>query len=272
MSVLWYLGADTVGVAQPVDDLLTTKQLQALLRVDRITIYRMLNDGRLHGFKVGGQWRFPGREIEAWLQEQQAGLGRTRAFSLPPANSAPSSQLLPMHCVQAIQSIYAEALGIAAVTTNPDGTPLTAVTNSCAFCDLILSTDQGRRGCAAAWQAGGKDRRQFHACHAGLLCVSVPVHVGGQWVANFAACQFVAQPSNDVPAAWEADLPAVAAALTLAESDLRAEVPSIRQVAEPTLARISGLVERVAATFSEIGQERLGLVNRLRRIAEITNL
>jgi hypothetical protein len=38
------------------------------------------------------------------------------------------------------------------------------------------------------------------------------------------------------------------------------------------LARIPGLVEQVAATFGQIGQERLGLVNRLRRIAEITNL
>lgn len=47
-----------------MDDLLTTRQLQDLLRVDRITIYRMLNDGRLRGFKVGGQWRFSPREVE----------------------------------------------------------------------------------------------------------------------------------------------------------------------------------------------------------------
>jgi excisionase family DNA binding protein len=53
-----------------VDDLLTTRRLQELLRVDRITIYRMLNDGRLRGFKVGGQWRFSRRKIEAWLEER----------------------------------------------------------------------------------------------------------------------------------------------------------------------------------------------------------
>jgi excisionase family DNA binding protein len=55
-----------------VDDLLTTRQLQDLLRVDRITIYRMLKDGRLRGFKVGGQWRLSRGEIEIWLQEQQS--------------------------------------------------------------------------------------------------------------------------------------------------------------------------------------------------------
>jgi len=255
-----------------VDDLLTTRHLQELLRVDRITIYRMLNDGRLRGFKVGGQWRFSRREIEAWLEEQQAGLGRTPAPPLPAQSPAPPSQVLPMTCIQAIQSICADALDVAAVTTDPDGTPLTDISNPCTFCDLILATEEGRRRCAAAWQPAEKGRGQLPSCHAGLLCASVPVYVGGQWVANFAACQFVARPSNDVPAAWETCLPAMAADLGLAESDFKAAAASIRQVPEPTLARISGLVERVAATFSEIGQERLALVSRLRRIAEITNL
>ena len=53
---------------------------------------------------------------------------------------------------------------------------------------------------------------------------------------------------------------------------LQAAAASIRRVPEPTLARISGLVEQVAVTFGQIGQERLGLVSRLRRIAEMTNL
>jgi excisionase family DNA binding protein len=245
-----------------VEDLLTAKQLQDLLKVDRITIYRMLSDGRLTGFKVGGQWRFARRQIESWLQERQA--------CLDTGDELPSdSQALPLHCVQAIQSIYAEALDVAAVTTNPDGTALTPISNGCAFCDLILATEEGRRHCAAAWRGADKG---LNSCHAGLLCASAPVQVGGQWVANFAACQFTAQPSNGAPAAWEAGLSALAAAVGLVEDDLWAAAASIRRVPEPTLVRISGLVEQVAATLGQIGQERLGLLNRLRRIAEITNL
>ncbi len=263
-----------------MEDLLTAKQLQDLLKVDRITIYRMLGDGRLTGFKVGGQWRFSRRQIETWLQERQASPDtadeQSESRSAGGADELPTgSQTLPLHCVQAIQTIYAEALDVAAVTTNPDGTPLTAVSNPCAFCELILSTEEGRRRCVAAWQAVEKGRGQpgqFHTCHAGLLCASTPIHVGGQWVANFAACQFVVQPSNGTPSVGEASLPALAAALSLSEEGLRTAAASIRQVPEPTLARISGLVEQVAVTLEQIGQERLGLVNRLRRIAEITNL
>jgi excisionase family DNA binding protein len=55
-----------------VEDLLTARQLQDLLKVDRITIYRMLGDGRLTGFKVGGQCRFSWWQIETWFQERHA--------------------------------------------------------------------------------------------------------------------------------------------------------------------------------------------------------
>jgi len=34
------------------------------LQVDRVTIYRMLEDGRLRGFNVRGEWRFHRHEVE----------------------------------------------------------------------------------------------------------------------------------------------------------------------------------------------------------------
>ena len=40
-----------------MENYLTTKQVQDLFKVDRITIYRMLQDGRLKGVKIGNQWR-----------------------------------------------------------------------------------------------------------------------------------------------------------------------------------------------------------------------
>ena len=47
--------------------LLTTKDLQALIHVDKSTIYRMAEDGRLPAIKVGRQWRFPADGIQALL-------------------------------------------------------------------------------------------------------------------------------------------------------------------------------------------------------------
>lgn len=148
-----------------MDDLLTTKQLQDLLRVDRITIYRMLNDGRLSGFKLGGQWRFPRREIAVWLQEQQSGVGWASGPCLPVDGPLPFSQVLPLGCIRAIQVVCAEAMGIALVTTDMNGAPLSGVSNACDFCTLILATERGQIRCSESWRQ--QPDGQVRSCHAG---------------------------------------------------------------------------------------------------------
>lgn len=253
-----------------MDDLLTTKQMQDLLQVDRITIYRMLSDGRLRGFKVGGQWRFSRREIEAWLQEQQNSLDVVDTPSPPAAGITPSPEALPLACVDAIQSVCAEALDIAAVTTDLEGNPLSGVSNSCDFCNLILSTSEGRRRCVNSWKL--LDDQQVHACHAGLLCASAPIEVGGHRVAITSGCQFSAQPAENEHPAWKSGLPNLAADLGLDERDLYAAANSVRIVADNRLSRISRLMRQVADTFSEIGQERLSLLSRLQNIAEMSKV
>jgi len=246
-----------------MDDLLTTRQLQDLLQVDRVTIYRMLDDGRLRGFKVGGQWRFSRREIEAWLQEQQSRL--ESAGTLPPFGKtlAPSIKTLPLSCVQAIQGVCAEALDIASVTVDLDGNPLTEISNSCQFCDLILTSEEGRRRCSTAWKSVGNG--SLHPCHAGLSCVSAPIEVGGQPVAVTAGCQFAGE-------AWQIDLHTLAVDLGLEERDLEAAAGTVRLVPGETMPRVSRLLLRIAGTFSEIGEERLNLLSRLQHIAEMSKI
>jgi excisionase family DNA binding protein len=253
-----------------VDDLLTTKQLQRLLQVDRITIYRMLNDGRLRGFKVGGQWRFSRREIEQWLFEQRADLDLMEAPLAAGADLMPSLQALPLSCIQTIQAVFAEALDIAAVTTDLDGIPLTDISNSCDFCNLILSTPEGHARCAASWKRGHSG--QFQSCHAGLLCASLAIVVGGQRVAITAGCQFTTQLPEEIDHGWLSGLPTLAAGLGLDERELRDAAGSVQVMSQERLSHISRLLRRVVDTFSEIGQERLSLLSRLQHIAEISSI
>jgi excisionase family DNA binding protein len=55
------------------DDLLTIKELSDHLRVHPTTIYRLLRQGRLPGFRVGSNWRFNRGAIERWEHTQLAG-------------------------------------------------------------------------------------------------------------------------------------------------------------------------------------------------------
>ena len=124
------------------NELLTAKQAQELLKVDRTTIYRMLKDGRLNGVKVGHQWRFFARDVNDLL---------SGARLMSEKDVPVSVDVLPLHCVQPVQDVFAEIAELGAVTTDKSGMPLTRISNSCDFCKLILGSDEGRQACINSW-------------------------------------------------------------------------------------------------------------------------
>jgi excisionase family DNA binding protein len=83
--------ADLNGIAHTVnarDDIFTIRELSEHLRVHPTTIYRLLRQGRLPGFRVGSNWRFNRVAIEKWEHTQAAGFepptasrGRRRRLS-----------------------------------------------------------------------------------------------------------------------------------------------------------------------------------------------
>ena len=50
--------------------ILTVSEVAAYLRVHQATIYKMLSEGKLPGFRVGGEWRFHVDAIERWQRDQ----------------------------------------------------------------------------------------------------------------------------------------------------------------------------------------------------------
>ncbi|MEO8054500.1 MAG: helix-turn-helix domain-containing protein [Acidobacteriota bacterium] len=51
-------------------DILTIRQLSEYLMVSEKTIYRMLDKNLLPAVRVGAQWRFRKKDVDAWLDEQ----------------------------------------------------------------------------------------------------------------------------------------------------------------------------------------------------------
>jgi len=47
--------------------LLTAEQVAHYLKVDKFTVYRLVTKKKIPAFKVGNQWRFKRRLIDAWL-------------------------------------------------------------------------------------------------------------------------------------------------------------------------------------------------------------
>ncbi len=248
-------------------DLLTTKELQELLKVDRTTVYRMLKDGRLTGIKIGEQWRFPREEINTLLA------GTPPAEPTQAVPHSLSTHSLPLHCVQHIQNVFADVAGVGSVTTAATGEPLSEMSNSCRFCNLILASESGRQACIASWAKLAEQSEyapRFTPCHAGLQYARARIEINGRLEAMLIAGQFHAEsPSVDEETAR---IQRLAAAYGLDPEALAEAAREIGVLDEYKQARLSTWLQSVAHTFEEIGQERTELMGRLRRIAEMSTL
>jgi excisionase family DNA binding protein len=249
-------------------ELLTVKQLQEILQVDRTTIYRMLDSGELSGFKVGSQWRFSRSVIEKWLQSRQQ---QTFSHEPSPPATAPTRDILPWTCVQAVQDVFAEALDIGAITTDPGGHPLTEFSNCNPYCALINGTASGRRRCQQSWARLGKqqeERPEIARCHAGLSYARGRIRIDGRPVAMTFAGQFKTEVTGEVLS--DSFLQEVATACQVSFEDLRRASQHVRTVPLDEAEQITHLLGRIAYTFCHIGQERADLMGRLTHIAKLT--
>ena len=49
--------------------ILNVSELSEYLRIHKTTIYRMLREGRLPGFRIGSDWRFSVEAIDQWQRD-----------------------------------------------------------------------------------------------------------------------------------------------------------------------------------------------------------
>jgi excisionase family DNA binding protein len=266
--------------SKPVDgvimqELLTTRQVQAILKVDRTTIYRMLREGRLHGIKVGQQWRFRESDVTKLLQTESAP---------SPANGKASRPIVPLSTevdnadpflqhVQSLQDVFARLGGIASVTTDLAGLPCTTISNSCAFCNVIFETHSGRQACIASWQALAhlpKKQTRFYQCHAGLRYARSLLEVDGYPTLMLVVGQFLR--STPTMAEREACIDQLAQDHGLERDALREAVDGISILSEDQAEDLQLLLAEATVTLEQIGKERAELLNRLRRIASMSAL
>lgn len=52
-------------------DILNVEQVAQLLHLHIMTVYRLVKEGKLPGFKVGGRWRFHHSALESWMVDRE---------------------------------------------------------------------------------------------------------------------------------------------------------------------------------------------------------
>lgn len=261
-----------------MNNMLTAKDVQQLLQVDRSTVYRMAEDGRLPAVKVGKQWRFPAGQLQAWLgsQVEVADLvpfeQENAAPSLyPSAEATDLAAVLPLECVQLIQDSHAELLGVMLVITDLEGKPVTEPSNPCGMFSAISDQPHAVQRCISSWHDLGqllKIEPEFRVSHLGLLCARGLIRVGkelqGMVVAGCIAPD-VWPPTEDA-------LGKVAAELGVQPDVLAGQLDQVYTLNEEQREMVLASVQRVANIVAHIVQERQGLLGRLDVIASLARM
>jgi excisionase family DNA binding protein len=106
------------------DSFLTTEEVLEYLNVNLRTIYRLIKAGKIPAVRVGRQWRFRRRDIDAWLENQRP--RTTRHASPAPARTSPPTgrpRVLVVDDEASIRDLLAKTLALAEydVDLAPDG-------------------------------------------------------------------------------------------------------------------------------------------------------
>jgi excisionase family DNA binding protein len=114
-----------VGINFPNDEIfLTTEEVLEYLQVNLRTVYRLIKAGKIPAVRVGRQWRFRKRDIDAWLDSQRPRGDRAAAT---PADRAPRGgdrpRVLVVDDEASIRELLSKTLALAEyeVDTAPDG-------------------------------------------------------------------------------------------------------------------------------------------------------
>jgi excisionase family DNA binding protein len=57
---------------QPDDEIFTLEEVAVYLKAGKKTVYRLAQQGKMPGFKLGGTWRFRRSELDRWIAVQIA--------------------------------------------------------------------------------------------------------------------------------------------------------------------------------------------------------
>jgi excisionase family DNA binding protein len=228
---------------------LTTRDLQDLIRVDKSTIYRMAEAGRLPAIKVGRQWRFPEDAVMTWLGAGQPPQGE--AMHATPG----LADLVSAPVAQSIADLAADAMGVMVVITDMDGVPLTEVTNPCGLFRVVAAEASVLARCVEMWRHYGAVPDlvpRFGPSDFGFLCARAFVRRGSELLGMVIA-------GGVAPAEWPptaSQIASIAATFGVSPGTVAAHIEEVYRLTQEERVHVLAVLPRIGVLISELASER----------------
>lgn len=159
--------------------------------------------------------------------------------------------LVDLNVLQRLQDTFAQAMGVAAVTVNRDGIPITESSNFCDVCHMIRSTKTGLARCMQCDADGGRiahERGEPYAykCYGGFLDAAAPIIIDGQYLGCILCGQVI---PADSPEEFIEDIMARNVPLGLPKEELETALNEMEPLPRE---RFEAAVEMLSVTANHI--------------------
>jgi excisionase family DNA binding protein len=252
-------------------ELLTTREVQSLVRLNRVTIYRLIRDGEFPAIKIGGQWRFPRKAIEAWLSGQSSPAQAGHFHESEMSHHPPALNEIFTHSgLKPVLKAFAEATGLSVFVMDNHGELLTDCMECNPFCRAIQRITAGQQECLEVRRQPTGVEDENLRCHAGLNYLSATITLSGEPAARVVMGPFVTDETHFQ--AMERMLPALASRYGADPIPLWNDLHTVQQISPEQAKLLGRLLSRVISVITQLAYERSTVTQRLHQIGQLVDL
>ena len=176
------------------------------------------------------------------------------------------TDVIDLEFLQRFQDDFAKGVGLASVTVDTDGNPVTKPSSYTRFCDHTHSTDCGDKRCAASHKKGGEEatrlgRPVVYECHAGLIDFAAPILLEGRQIGTILGGQVLTELPD------EAKYRRIAKEIGVNEEEYVKSVQDIRKLSKEGIEAAANVLFIVANNMSKSAYQQ----RKLQSISDVLN-
>lgn len=187
------------------------------------------------------------------MQKQHQGMADSSIVTL--------QDIIDLDFLQKFQDYFAESLGVASISVDIDGNPVTKPSNFTKFCmDYTRGSKAGSARCIECDRKGGEEsartgKPSIYDCHAGLVDFGTPIMLEGRQIGSIIGGQVLTSTPD------EEYYRKVAQEIGVNPDEYVAALHDVKQIPRKNLEAAANMLYLVANTLSKVGYQQYKLRN-----------